>query len=135
MEEQSKIFLEDLDWYVKEPKEDINPIAYFGKKNRGYMYRRVFYNEREKAFADQWEKECRPIRGINFGQGILQDLFFEQRGPFNNVKAVLWITYRDRYVVATIVQWLGSNCGMSFLHESLKRFGYKITKIEDRGNG
>jgi hypothetical protein len=36
------------------------------------------------------------------------------------------ISGRDRMIVATVIQWLGSNCGICFLEESLKRFGAKI---------
>lgn len=124
----SKTYADQLDWYKIEAKQISNPIAYFGKKNRGYTYRRVFYNVREKGFADEWEKENSKQRGVNFGYGILQDLFCERDG-IRGVTTKFWITYKERYIVATVIQWLGSNCGMSFLHEALKRSGYKITKI------
>lgn len=33
-------------------------------------------------------------------------------------------------MAATVVQWLGSNIGMSFLEESLERCGYKIVEVK-----
>ena len=38
------------------------------------------------------------------------------------------ITDRDRLVSATVVQWLGTNCGLCFLRETLEEAGYKIVK-------
>ena len=38
------------------------------------------------------------------------------------------INERDRMIVATVIQWLGSNVGFSFLHETLKDFGYIIVE-------
>ena len=35
-------------------------------------------------------------------------------------------TERDRVVAATVVQWIGSNCGMSFLREALSQAGYEL---------
>jgi hypothetical protein len=41
------------------------------------------------------------------------------------------ITERDRNIAATLIQWLGSNVGMAFLHESLRRCGYDVAKRDD----
>jgi len=38
---------------------------------------------------------------------------------------------RDRIVAATIVQWLGSPVGFSFLNEAIKKCGYRIVPIEN----
>jgi len=57
-------------------------------------------------------------------------LFFESNThPFSAItlgKPLQIITSRDRLIVATVIQWLGSNCGMSFLHEALKRFNATV---------
>ena len=101
--------------------------------NIGIRVERINHNEREKAFHDQWQRENIPISGINHGQGTLQDLFIN-RGtePLAQPKWDLEITKRERMIVATVVQWLGSNCGMSFLEVALEKCGYKITPIEKR---
>lgn len=41
-------------------------------------------------------------------------------------KVIQEINNRDRMIVATVIQWLGSNCGMCFLGEALERFGARI---------
>jgi hypothetical protein len=74
------------------------------------------------AFYQQWKIENYPHPGINNGQGILQDLFIERRNIYQD-KWVEVINDRDRKIVATIIQWLGTNVGMSFLNSALERFG------------
>lgn len=59
-------------------------------------------NPREVAFAKQWSKEQ--------DEGhILANLIGKD------------FTDRDAMVAATVIQWLGSNVGMSFLEESIMR--------------
>lgn len=60
-------------------------------------------NPREVAFADQWAEENKYP-----GPNILSYLIPEY-------------TDRDAEVAATIMQWLGSNVGMSFLKKTMKR--------------
>ena len=99
--------------------------------NRGWRYSRIEHNPREKAFADQWEKENVPIRGMNYGHGILQDLFFcgdPYWNPMRMRRCTKRISNRERMIVATIVQWLGSNIGWAFLQDALKQCGYEIVK-------
>ncbi|HXJ61825.1 MAG TPA: hypothetical protein VNU68_34730, partial [Verrucomicrobiae bacterium] len=55
----------------------------------------------------------------------LQDLFME-RDTFNWASCVHQITDNERYVAATVVQWLGTNCGFAFLMEALRKAGYRI---------
>ena len=62
-------------------------------------------NPREVAFAQQWQYE-------------------NDRGPSSQPLIELLIpdcTDRDARVAATVIQWLGSNVGMSFLDETIKR--------------
>jgi hypothetical protein len=81
-----------------------------------------------RSFHDQWQEENAPIAFMNCGQGILQDLFIEEN-PFNVIlpkKVVEVMSSRDRQIVATVIQWLGSNCGMGFLSAALQRFNARI---------
>lgn len=95
--------------------------------NKGFMHRRIKTNEMEKAFYETWQKHNMPSPGINFGFGTLQDLFCErEHGIMSRTKVHLFINSRDRYVVATVIQWLGTNVGMGFLHEVLRKFGARI---------
>lgn len=99
------------------------------ENNKGYMLERTEHNPREMAFYEQWQKENEPRAGVNSGNGILQDLFIESRAfdhPFTK-RWVLQINNRDRMIAATVIQWLGSNVGMCFLDETLKRFNAHIT--------
>ncbi len=92
-------------------------------------------NPREVAFAQEWDKEndSEWNSGTNHGRGILQDLFIntEPNWPFFHKYYQLFISRRERMIVATVIQWLGSNCGMSFLHSTLGKCGYKIVPIRD----
>lgn len=100
-------------------------------QNIGLRVERIEHNDREKAFHDEWIKENLMIPGIDYGNGILQDLFIDKGlEPLTNAKWHLEVTRRERMIVATVIQWLGSNCGMSFLGQALKRCGYKIVKDE-----
>jgi hypothetical protein len=92
----------------------------------GYRVERIKHNPREKAFHEMWIKENDPQRGINSGWGILQDLFINDNKRTIEVE----INKRDRVIVATVIQWLGSNCGMGFLEASLEKCGYRIVQIE-----
>ena len=101
------------------------------KANVGIDSKRLPYNPREQAFHDQWKQENAPVSGVNNGHGILQDLFIERDNPMAFSRTVHEeISKRDRMIVATVIQWLGSNCGMCFLNEALERFGAKIVETK-----
>jgi len=116
----------------EEELKDIVDLAvkqYDFESNKGYRFERTETNERELAFYQQWLIENYPQPGLGHGQGILQDLFIEREpGDFflPGNKWVEIINDRDRRIVATIIQWLGTNVGMSFLNEALERFGAYI---------
>ena len=96
--------------------------------NKGYRFERTKDNPREEAFYKQWLEENDPCRGINYGNGILQDLFIEEiPNQLFGRRYIIEINNRDRMIVATIIQWLGSNVGMGFLYGALGRFGATIT--------
>lgn len=78
----------------------------------------------EKAFAEKWENINRPDRAINFGMGTLQDLMVNQR---EGTKVDFWITQREATIVATVIQWLGTNVGFGFLLEVLSKVGMTVT--------
>jgi len=105
-----------------------NKIACY-KANVGINTKRLESSPREKAFHDNWLHENAPISHINHGHGILQDLFIETTGSFSILlggKMIEEINNRDRMIVATVIQWLGTNCGMAFLEETLNDFGARI---------
>lgn len=96
-------------------------------KNKGRFHDRTKYGPLEKAFADLWEKENEMDSNINYGNGVLQGLFSE--------RARWQIIHRhevsddERMIAATVVQWLGTNCGRAFMEEALGKCGLKITEL------
>ena len=101
-----------------------------GKANLSWTPERVEFNDLEKVFSEHWQKENKKRAGINYGWGILQDLFFKQigLGCLQRPKCMLVITNRDRLIAATVIQWLGTNVGFCFLNEVLRKAGYSIVK-------
>lgn len=97
------------------------------KDNSGYWPDRVLpieghpkWNVWEQAFAAVWIKQNEPNRGTNFGHGLLQDLMIgthKYEFHYDDEKFDPWLTDRERKICATLIQWLGTNCGRGFLHE------------------
>ena len=74
-------------------------------KNKGLHQYRFKENPLEKAFAKQWEKEN--VEGRILDYLLAKDLNYP-KGE---------VTDRDREVAATVIQWLGSPCGQSFVED------------------
>jgi len=81
-----------------------------------------YFNILENAFAIQWKEECSREPRINGGQGILDCLVQGE------------VTQRDAHVAASVIQWLGTNCGQSFLHEVDKRIKRTKKELEQKDN-
>ncbi len=110
-------------------------VLNLGKVDKGFRHERIEweYGNREKVFYKKWKKENVRRAWINFGFGILQDLFMiPHKNYLISPSAKLVINNRDRFIVATVMQWLGTNCGWCFLEESLKQCGYKIIKTDEQ---
>ncbi len=102
--------------------EEVNLVRH---PNRSADYRRTEHSPMEKAFADTWEAENKKRPGINYGHGILQDLFYGRRqGDWPCCHHIL--TNKERMVAATAIQWLGSPVGSDFLERCLKKAGYRL---------
>lgn len=90
----------------------------------------------EQVFADQWEKENEDNASYS---GTLTTLFItrdrldlDQPDP----QLLLFehepqLTPRERVVAATVIQWLATTCGWSFLTTALKRCGYLLVNQND----
>ena len=89
-------------------------------ENIGHRVERIKDGPIEKAFHEVWLKWNNPTPGLNHGNGILQDLFIESGVNIWERKVIAQISPRERWIVATIIQWLGTNVGMSFLREVLR---------------
>lgn len=73
------------------------------KNHQGFNSHRLKDNPREVAFSKQWQEEQALGRVLHY---ILP--------------AKPTVTERDEAVAATVVQWLGSNVGMSFLEQVIR---------------
>ena len=101
-------------------------------RNRSWSWKRTAHNPRERVIAAMWQKECRRDASVNSGLGIAQGLltkaseyFFQPHGGF-----VAVLGNREAMIAATMIQWLGTNVGMCFVTEALRRMGYKVEKRE-----
>lgn len=124
-------FLQDEDFYSGS-KECIETLFRLVTRmndwdaNVGNKYTRTQHNEREKAFYEEWMKWNEPLAGVNNGNGILQDLFIKTGPGMFGKEWILEVSHRERMIVATIIQWLGTNVGFSFLQQALARCGYTV---------
>ena len=92
-------------------------------------------NPREMVFVKHWHREHEGNRDLlgelflvpcdrtdpNVLPWSLLDTFGPKCAPLEAP------TERDRIVVETVIQWLGSNVGICFLSEALKSAGYRLT--------
>lgn len=95
----------------------------------------------ERAFAHGWMRENHAVmnRAINSGWGTTTELLGFQRPGVPQPGAVsLGITgysprwplkTRDTRGAATVIQWLGTNCGRGFLEIVLRSVGYRMVAI------
>jgi hypothetical protein len=121
-----------------ETQKNKNPVATtkkelvaLGKKNMGWRIFRTALPELalEREFVKEWQEINTSDSSVNYGHGTLQDLFIgggHPFAPFSPQYAVKKITPMDRMIVATIIQWLGSSIGFSFLKKVLNNGGYDI---------
>ena len=98
-----------------------------GKEVRGLHTRRLSQNPIEKALSDGWAEEIVSVSSIN--ENTLLDGLLELQGRENN-RPIGYATQRDHVIAATVVQWLGSPVGFSFLQRALEGAGYEVNKID-----
>ncbi len=115
---------EELEDIANSARIDISHTA-----NVGVFKERVKHNEREKAFHLNWLHENRPVPFVNNGNGTLSDLFSEYSKK-HKLNPFIEISDRERTIVATAIQWLGSNVGWGFLENTLKDCGFKIIEAK-----
>lgn len=82
---------------------------------------------RERAFAEAWERandeHHRYLYELSLvGEHDPSTIFGDKRTP------AFPLTQDTATAAATVVQWLGSNVGFSFLEEALRVAGYRIAK-------
>jgi len=109
-------------------EKEINRL---GQQHKGFKFERTKCSAsyREKTFYKHWKK-----LNTNQDAGMLQGLFGIYGNPLSIFSLKGWmlrVTMRERYIVATIIQWLGTNVGWCFLEGVLRDCGYQITQTEE----
>jgi len=100
--------------------------------DRGFHHHRTIESHtqalRERAFAEVWREEAGKVVPALFvprsrmGKGLYN--FFASGSPILNLDRL------HRAMIATVVQWFGSNVGFSFLERALCKCGYSIIRTE-----
>lgn len=110
-----------------------NILQQRGNKDQGVYYERIAknrkhgFNDTEEAFLKTWNaRGMRSSRDRIYGVNLFSFLCRPEKPEFGLKK----VTWRDRLVAATIIQWLGSNCGICFLRTALQSCGYDIVPVE-----
>lgn len=97
-------------------------------------------NQREQAFVDTWAKEnsyhdllallysVPANRGDDGAERVYDPMYLEAWAKF----PLGDVTERDRIVVATIIQWFGSNCGFDFIRQAVEKCGYTLERCRDK---
>jgi hypothetical protein len=87
----------------------------------------------ERAFAREWMKErsilCHLLRPYPHANTKYKDMTPEDWVTFDRP---VFVTKRDSEVAATIIQWLGTNVGFSFLQHVLHTCGYEVRRRDSR---
>jgi len=103
----------------------------------------------ERIFMEEWNKQNKDVSFINSGLGMAQLLMIVSKneadlfdGPgrddlpalislSNSQQVCVYnLTEREHRIIATIIQWLGTNIGFSFLIRCLNRANYYVKEIE-----
>ncbi len=96
------------------------PVRTQHLKHEGLYPERQKVNLRERVFAEEWNNLNIPRYGLNSGYIQLENILLEEMyptqapgSPFRALKGE--VTERDAFVAASVIQWLGTNCGQGFL--------------------
>jgi hypothetical protein len=65
----------------------------------------------EDVYAREWDKQNAVHPWSNYGQCLLELILSRPGTPWGD------LTQRDVTVAASVVQWLGTNCGRGFISE------------------
>lgn len=132
-------------WMLTVPSQRYERVA---PDNRGHSLRRVMAmpdakdrtGRLERALFDCWQEENEEVPGLNDGNGTLQGLIRQDAGlggitflatghkmkPQVDPPTPWLLTNRERRIAATVIQWLGTNCGRGFLYKVERRAGIKF---------
>lgn len=93
----------------------------------------------ERIYAEVWEKHNERSASMNLGFTTIEHIL----NPEENYSPSSWplwaggicrmepVTERDARVAASVIQWLGTNCGVGFLSDCERRI--ELERGRDRG--
>lgn len=87
--------------------------------------------EMERIFARRWQQENDPPLWLNRGIGVAQILMCGD----DHGNATRELSQAEATAMATLAQWLGTNCGFSWLTETLREAGYDVKRQPETANG
>lgn len=96
---------------------ELEEVMEFVDENEASYYntarpKRAQMNVAEKVYYEKWCKQNKRYPAVNSGYTILEHILSGEDGRVRSVSA------RDKYVASSVIQWLGTNCGMAFITEA-----------------
>lgn len=84
-------------------------------EHSSYSLERLQFSAEEHVYLSQWQKKNKRRPGINGNYTLIEHILCpsDQSCPPP-------VSQRDAYVAASVIQWLGTNCGKHFLDECEK---------------
>jgi hypothetical protein len=92
------------------------------------------YSLRERAFVETWIEENTRVPWVNYGTALLEamlvprEIIDKQKDHFFDGTPVHELTQREAEIAATVIQWLGTNNGQSFLWKVEQKIKEKSEK-------
>lgn len=103
----------DMDDEIRGGIQKAEPLEHVGYESQRVVWESSPMDRLERVFAFRWME-------LNKGEWCMLDkLVSTDEHP-------LGATQRDAEVAATVVQWLGTAVGYSFLERCLKEAGFKV---------
>jgi hypothetical protein len=110
---------------LKKPPKKVRHLPIFNEIRRAKYTDPEFVNA-ERVYLKHWRDENKRKSGLNGGKGLLELLLSEDNGYAAD------ISQRDATVAATVIQWLGTNCGRCFVMECDREIEAANKKHRDR---
>ena len=87
----------------------------FEPEHDSYQQTRLKFGLPERIYAERWKLlNARPLSGA----ATYLEMILCPSGRIPDLHGVPPISRRDAAVAASVIQWLGTNCGMGFLRET-----------------
>jgi len=87
-------------------------LRLFGLEHESYRPERLKHSPEESVYLERWKKENARQAAMNRGYTLLEHILCPPEREYPGR-----VSQRDAYVAASVIQWLGTNCGRAFLDE------------------